>query len=69
MLMPVSRRARGLAAEGDVVLVAAELGDVALHPFQHGLLVEDAVIGEEMAFVIQRRMREQAHQVQAIRRG
>ena len=62
-------RARGLAAKGDVVLVAAELGDVALHPFQHGLLVEDAVVAEEMAFVIQRGMRQQAHQVQAILEG
>ena len=44
--------ARGLAADGDVILVAAELGDVALDPFQHGLLVENAVIGEEVAFVI-----------------
>ena len=59
-------RARRLAANGDVVLVAAELGDVALHPFQHGLLVENAVIGEEMAFVVQGRMREKAHEVQAV---
>ena len=37
-----------------------------LHPFQRELLVEDAIIAEQMAFAVQRGMRQEAHQVQAI---
>ena len=58
--------ARGLAADGDVVLVAAEFGDVLLHPFERELLIEDAIVAEEMAFGIQRGMRQKAEKAEAI---
>ena len=58
--------ARRLAADGDVVLVAAEACDIARDPFQHGLLVENAVIAEQVAFIIERRMRQEAHEVEAV---
>ena len=36
---------------------------------QRELLIEDAIVGEEVAFVIQRGMRQPAHKVQAILDG
>ena len=55
-----------MSANRDVVLVAAKAGDVALHPSQHGLLVQSAVIGKIMALRIQCGMREKAEKAEAI---
>jgi hypothetical protein len=59
--------AQRLAANGNVVFVAAELRDVALDPPQHGLLVENAVIAEGVALIIEGGVRQEAHQIQAVR--
>ncbi len=44
--------AGGLAANSDIVRVAAKIGDVVVHPVQRELLIEEAIIGKEVTFVI-----------------
>ena len=43
------RAAGGLAEDGDVVRIAAERGDVALHPLQRRDLVHQTVVGQRLA--------------------
>jgi hypothetical protein len=55
-----------LASERHVVLIAAEVTDILLHPAERCLLVEDAVVGEGVALGIYRRMRHESKQTQAV---
>src|SRR5262249_57578006 len=50
-------RARRLAAERDVAGVAAKGGNIALHPAERLLDVQDTIVAEGMALIVQRRMR------------
>ena len=56
----------GLPADRDVSWIAAESGDVRLYPAQCHLLVEQAVICEQVTFVIGLRMRQPAQDTQTI---
>ena len=59
-------RAGRLAAHRDVARVAAERGDIALHPAERLLLVHQSVVAEVMALGIERRMAEIAEQAEAV---
>ena len=56
----VDRPFCGFAEDGDVVRVAAEAGDVALHPAQGGLLIHEAVVARLAVRVGQGRVRQEA---------
>src|ERR1700735_5042334 len=43
-----------------------EVADIPSHPGERRLLVQDAVVGEEMAFGIDRGMRHESEQTQAV---
>jgi len=55
-----------LAAERDVVGIAAEGGGVGTHPAKRGLLIQNAVVGKRMPFRIQMGFRQEAKEAQAI---
>ena len=59
-------RAGRLATHRDVARVAAERGDIALHPAKRFLLVHQSVVAEVMAFGIERGMAEIAQQAEAV---
>src|SRR5262249_39072090 len=59
-------RTRRLAAERDIVGVTAKGGNIALHPAERLLDVQDAIVAERMALIVQRRMREEAQEAQAV---
>ena len=59
-------RSGRLAAHRDVARIAAERGDVALHPMKRGLLVHQSVVAEVMALGVERGMGEIAQQAEAI---
>jgi hypothetical protein len=53
-------RTSGLAAERDVVGIAAEGCDIVLHPAERGLLIQDAVVPPGMALRVYRRIGKEA---------
>ena len=59
-------RACGLAPDRDVVLVSAERLDVLFHPFHRELLVQNAIVAEEMAFGVERGMGDEADEAHAV---
>ena len=64
-------RARRFARDGDLRRVAAESGDVALHPIQRRDLIEHAVVARRMLrlFGGERRMGEVAEWTETVRDG
>lgn len=50
--------ARGLAGDGDMAWIAAESGNVSLHPFERGELVEISVVAELSGLALPCQLRE-----------
>jgi hypothetical protein len=56
----------GLAADRDIVGVAAKSSNILLHPAQRRLLIHQTIIGKGMAFGLQCRMGEKAQEAQPV---
>ena len=57
--------ARGLARDGDLAGIAAEVGDVVAHPAQRRLLIGEAVVAD-VARRAERRMRQEAQRAEPV---